>query len=117
MSELRSKPENEGPTHAELRTVFGAVDVFCRRFVRCTCRGGKPRAAWPLRGMEVKRTLPERSYLLAKSGTTMPYRRAAQLLSEFLPLSDRSISPATVRRHTLAVGEQLDHSACPESNH
>ena len=59
----------------------------------------------------MKRTLPERSYLLAKSGTTMPYRRAAQLLSEFLPLSDRSISPATVRRHTLAVGEQLDQRA------
>ncbi len=41
MKDLRSR---------QLRTVFGAVDVFCRRFVRCTCRGGKPRAAWPLRG-------------------------------------------------------------------
>jgi hypothetical protein len=38
----------------------------------------------------------------------MPDQRAAQLLSEFLPLSDRRMSPAAVRRHTLAVGEQLD---------
>jgi hypothetical protein len=41
----------------------------------------------------------------------MPYRRAAQLLSEFLPLSDCRMCPATVRRHTLAVGEQLDRRA------
>jgi hypothetical protein len=61
--------------------------------------------------MEVKRTLPELSYLLAKWGGTMPYRRAAQLLSEFLPLSDRRISPATARRHTLTAGEQLDRRA------
>jgi hypothetical protein len=92
----------------QLRTVFGAVNVFCRRFVRCTCRGGKPLAQWPLRWMQVKRTLPELSYLLAKWGSTMPYRRAAQLLSEFLPLSNGTISPATVQRHTLAVGRQLD---------
>jgi hypothetical protein len=102
MKDLRSR---------QLRTIFGTVDVLCRRFVRCTCRGGKPRAAWPLRGMEVKRTLPELSYLLAKWGSTMPYRRAAQLLSEFLPLSDRRISPTTAWRHTLAVGEQLDRRA------
>ena len=95
----------------QLRTVVGAVDVVCRRFVRCTCRGGKPRALWPFRRMDVKRTLPELSYLLAKWGSTMPYRRAAQLLSEFLPLSDRRISPTTVWRHTLAVGEQLDRRA------
>lgn len=54
----------------QLRTVFGEVDVFCRRFVRCTCTGGKPRAEWPLRWMKVKRTLPEPSYLLAKWGST-----------------------------------------------
>jgi hypothetical protein len=92
----------------QLRTVFGAVDVFCRRFVRCTCRGGKPRALWPLRRMDVKRTLPELSYLFAKWGSTMSYRRAAQLLNEFLPLSHGRISPATVQRHTLAVGRELN---------
>jgi hypothetical protein len=64
-------------------------NVFCCRFVRCTCRGGKPRAAWPLRGMDVKRTLPELSYLLAKWGSTMSYRRAAQLLNEFLAIVER----------------------------
>jgi len=34
----------------KLRTVFGVVEVYCHRFVRCTCRGGKPRAHWPFAG-------------------------------------------------------------------
>jgi len=38
----------------------------------------------------------------------MPYRRAAQLLNEFLPLSNGRISSATVQRHALAVGRELD---------
>jgi hypothetical protein len=92
----------------QLRTVFGVVDVYCHRFVRCTCRGGEPRGHWPVRWMAAKRTLPELSYLFAKWGSIMPYRRAAQLLNEFLPLSNGRISPATVQRHTLAVGRELD---------
>lgn len=31
-----------------LDTVFGRVTVRCRRFVRCTCSGGKARNLWPL---------------------------------------------------------------------
>jgi hypothetical protein len=95
----------------QLRTIYGVVEVFCRRFVRCTCSGGKPRVEWPLRWMKVKRTLPELNYLFAKWGSTMPYRRAAQLLNEFLPISSGTISSATVWRHTLAVGDQLDMRA------
>jgi hypothetical protein len=102
MKDLRSR---------QLRTVFGTVDVFCRRFVRCTCRGGKARAVWPLGRMGLKRTSPELSYLLAKWGSATPYPRAARTLNEFLPLSDRTLSPATVRRHTLAVGNRLDMRA------
>ena len=52
----------------QLRTVFGVVEVNCHRFVRCTCRGGKPRAHWPLRWMGAKRTMPELSYLFCEMG-------------------------------------------------
>lgn len=103
----RNQPMKDLRTR-QLRTIFGVVDVFCRRFLRCSCRGGKPRAQWPLRWMRVRRTLPELSFLLAKWGSAMPYRRAAQMLSEILPLSKGSISPATVWRHTLSVGTELD---------
>jgi hypothetical protein len=91
-----------------LRTVFGIVDIVCRRVIRCTCRGGKPWVLWPLGRMGLKRSTPELAFLLAKWGSKVPYRRAAELLSEFLPLSDRSLSHSTLRRHTLAVGAHLD---------
>jgi hypothetical protein len=38
-------------------------------------------------------------------------RIRAQVLGEFLPPSNGAISPATVRRHTLAVGQRLDMRA------
>lgn len=91
-----------------LWTVFGIVDIVCRRVIRCTCRGGKPWVLWPLGRMGLKRSTPELAFLLAKWGSKVPYRRAAELLSEFLPLSDRSLSHSTLRRHTLAVGAHLD---------
>jgi hypothetical protein len=52
-----------------LDTVFGRVTVRCRRFVRCTCRGGKARNLWPLAHwaeLGMKRSTPERTYLLAE---------------------------------------------------
>src|SRR3984957_16810199 len=30
------------------RTAFGTVQVSCRRYFRCKCRGGKKAAIWPL---------------------------------------------------------------------
>jgi hypothetical protein len=100
-----------------IRTVFGAVDVFCRRYVRCTCRGGRPWVMWPLRLMALKRSTLELRYLLAKWGSKIPYRRVVELFKEFLPLADDVLSHATVRRHTLAVGERLDQRVTEPSEY
>jgi len=91
-----------------LRTVFGAVDVFSRRYIKCTCRGGPARSLWPLSRFAIRRTTPELSFLIAKWGSVLPYRRAAELLREFLPVTDDMLSHTTSRRHTLAVGNRLD---------
>jgi hypothetical protein len=61
----------------------------------------------PLRAI----TTPKFRYLLAKFGSKMPYRRAAQLLTELLPLPNGGVSHTTVRRHTLLVGERFDQPA------
>ena len=47
----------------QLRTIFGIVDVSCRRYIRCACRGGRPRILWPLGLMELKRNclVPEKN--------------------------------------------------------
>jgi hypothetical protein len=53
----------------QFRTVFGVVRVRCRRFIFCTCRGGKARNEWPLRHLSRSSTTPELRYLLAKFGS------------------------------------------------
>jgi hypothetical protein len=58
--------------------------------------------------MELPGSTPELSYLMAKWGSILPYRRAAQLLGELLPISDAGVSHATLRRHALTVGRRLD---------
>lgn len=51
-----------------LDTVFGRVTVRCRRFIRCTCQGGKARNLWaagPL-GRARDEALHPGAYLLAR---------------------------------------------------
>jgi hypothetical protein len=94
-----------------LDTVFGRVTVRCRRFIRCTCRGGKATNLWPLAHwseLGMKRSTPERTYLLAEWGSKLPYRKAAELLQEFLPASNVKLSHTSVRRQTMSVGALLD---------
>jgi hypothetical protein len=56
----------------------------------------------------MKRSTPERTYLLAEWGSKLPYRKAAELLGEFLPASNATLSHTSVRRQTLSVGALLD---------
>src|SRR5450631_3273886 len=90
------------------RTVFGVVKVFTCRYLRCGCRGGAGQIVSPLWFLRHRRTTPELEYLLASWGSRMPYRRAAELLGELLPLQDGPVAQSSVRRHTLAVGHRLD---------
>src|SRR5258708_30329148 len=99
---------NPSSRRRRLHTVFGAVEISSCGYLRCTCRDGKPGVEWPLRYFRLGQSTPELSYILAKWGSAKPYRRAAEMLSEFLPFGDGAVSHATVRRHTLAVGQHLD---------
>jgi hypothetical protein len=92
----------------QIRTVFGKITVACRRYIRCTCQGGRPSILWPLGLVELPGSTPELSYLMAKWGSILPYRRAAQMLGEMLPISDGVVSHATLRRYALAIGARLD---------
>jgi hypothetical protein len=58
----------------QIRTVFGKSKVACRRYIRCTCRGGRPSILWPLGLMELPGSTPELDYLLAISQS--PFRSA-----------------------------------------
>ena len=53
-------------------------------------------------------TTPELQYLYATWGSKLPYRKAAALLRDMLPVPTEGVSHATVRRHTLSIGTLLD---------
>lgn len=94
-----------------LRTTFGQVEVSCRRYHRCTCRGGRPGIEWPLGGAMPTRATPEYTYLLAKWGARMPYRRATTLMCALLPLRRSEISYGSVRRATIDTGRRIETRA------
>jgi hypothetical protein len=48
-----------------------------------------------------RRTTPELEYLLASWGSRMPYRRAAELLGELLPLQEGPVAQSSCRLHYL----------------
>ena len=58
----------EDQRRRRLRTTFGQVEVSCRRYHRCTCRGGRPGIEWPLGEAMPTRATPEYTYLLAEVG-------------------------------------------------
>jgi hypothetical protein len=90
------------------RTAFGTVQVSCHRYLRCNCQGGIKATIWPLHRQQLSGTSPELQYLYASWGSKVSYRRAAAVLGELLPICDRGVSHATLRRHTLAIGSRLD---------
>src|SRR5450631_1875306 len=90
------------------RTVFGTIQVSCRRYFRCKCQGGSRSTVWPLHRQQLSGTSPELQYLYASWGSKVSYRRAASVLGELLPICDRGVSHATLRRHTLAIGGRLE---------
>ena len=63
---------------------------------------------WPLHGRRLPGTTPELQYLYATWGSRVPYRRAAAVLEDLLPIGTGSVSHMTLRRHTLTVGARLE---------
>jgi hypothetical protein len=68
------RPEHVGLTLRDCKTVLNViqravvtdqVEVSCRRYHRCTCRGGRPGVEWLLAGAMPSRATREYAYLLA----------------------------------------------------
>src|SRR3954452_14488900 len=89
-----------------IATLFGEVRLKLPRFLCAGCGCGATGVSWPLHC----RSTPELSRLQARLSALMPYRVAADLLQNLLPI-DAGRSPETLRSHTLEVGQQLTDAA------
>ena len=90
-------------------TVFGTVSVDSARIISCPCEPPYfveiPFS--PLAPILQERATPELQHLQAKLCAQMPYRQAAKVWREFLPVSAK-FKHVTLRNRTLRVGEQID---------
>ena len=101
-------------TTRRIRTVFGIVEVRNPRWMLCRdCHPGMVVAFAPLNEICPDRATPEMMELTARLGSMMPYRQAAHVLAEFLPLEPTE-THATVRNRTIRIGERLDDQIAEE---
>jgi len=87
-------------------TLFGQVTVRLPRFRCAACGGIEAGVGWPSHC----RSTPELDQLQAHLCAVMTYRTAADLLGQMFPV-DAGKHHATLRRHTLKVGEALGECA------
>jgi hypothetical protein len=92
-----------------VQTIFGAFRFRGRRYRACGCRDHPQglRQDFPLGEIIPRRTTPEVRYLFAELGASMPYRAVSKVLRA-CGFGDMRASHMAIRRHTLAMGRELE---------
>jgi hypothetical protein len=93
----------------QVATVFGQVVLRLPRFRCAGCGGAEAGHGWPAHG----RSTPELDQLRAHLATLVPYRIAAGVLEQFLPV-EAGITHETLRGCTLKLGEDLRDAAAAD---
>lgn len=99
----------KGHYQSTLRSVYGNIGMRIRRLRACPCSGSRAHSFSTLFTNKSPIT-PELRYLTAKMAALMPFRKAADFLGEFLPLSAQATA-STVRNRTMKMGRRLQRSA------
>jgi hypothetical protein len=95
----------------KIRTVFGRVEVRNPRIMNCQRCLPHFCDAWAvLRDICPDQATPELMERSARLGSLLPYRKAAEVMAEFLPIKPTE-SFVTPRHRTLKLGERLDERA------
>jgi hypothetical protein len=98
-----------------IRTVFGTVEVKNPRWMLCqNCHPGMVAGFTVLKEICPDRATPELMELTARLGSILPYRQAASVLAEFLPIEPTE-THATVRKRTIKIGGLLDDQLVEEA--
>jgi hypothetical protein len=102
-------------TKRRIRTVFGTVEVRNPRLMLCRdCHPGMVGGFTVLKEICPDRATPELMELTARLGSMLPYRQAASVLAEFLPVAPTE-THATVRKRTIKIGGLLDDQLVEEA--
>ena len=95
----------------KIRTVFGCIEVRNPRIMNCQRCLPHFCAAWTvLRDICPDQATPELMERSARLGGLLPYRKAAEVMAEFLPIQSTE-SFVTLRHRTMRLGQRLDERA------
>ena len=95
----------------KIRTVFGCVEVGNPRIMNCHRCLPHFGDAWAvLRDICPDQATAELMERSARLGSLLPYRKAAEVMAEFLPIQSTE-SFVTLRHRTLKLGQRLDERA------
>jgi hypothetical protein len=95
----------------KIRTGFGCVEVRNPRIMNCQRCLPHFCAAWTvLRDICPDPATPELMERSARLGSLLPYRKAAEVMAEFLPIQSTE-SFVTLRHRTMKLGQRLDERA------
>ena len=95
----------------KIRTVFGCVEVRNPRILNCQrCLPHFCEAWTVLRDICPDQATPELMERSARLGSLLPYRKAAEVMAEFLPIQSTE-SFVTLRHRTMKLGHRLDERA------
>jgi hypothetical protein len=95
----------------KIRTVYGRVELSNPRIMNCRrCLPYFCDASAVLHDICPDQATPELMELSARMGSLMPYRKAADVLAEFLPIPSTE-SFMTLRHRAMKLGERLDEKA------
>lgn len=95
-------------------TVFGGVTLRCPRIISCPC---EPPYFLEAEFSPIQQILPERAttelqLLQASICAQMPYRQAANMMRQFLPVGEK-FNHVTLRNRTLRIGARIDKVEVP----
>lgn len=98
----------------KVETVFGTVSLRNPRIMSCPCESPfyLELPILPLAPVIPERATPELQLLQAKLCAGLSYRRAANILREFLPVSP-TFNHVTLRNRTLRIGQRIDGISPP----
>jgi hypothetical protein len=103
---------SKGHYTATFRSLFGDVPIRVRRLLTCPCQNGAEAQSFAAFDLEAATVAPELAYVTARYAALAPFGKAADLLSELLPVCGVP-NAGTLRNRTMRVGAAVVQPSVP----
>lgn len=101
-----AKLSTKGHYRSTFKSVYGEIPMSVRRVRGCRCQSQQDQS---FSTMFARRNpiSPELNFISAKLAALLPFRQAASILEELLPIAE-TVNAGTIRNRTMRVGRRLE---------